>query len=47
MIRGHYYLVAGVSDVSQPGNGGPALIAGIKPYGVAIDHFGNIIVTDV
>ncbi len=23
MIRGHYYLVAGVSDASQPGNGGP------------------------
>jgi len=47
MIRGHYCLVADVSDVSQPGNGGSALAAGIKPYGVAIDHFGNIIVTDV
>jgi uncharacterized protein (DUF433 family) len=46
MIRGHYYLIAGVGNVSQPGNGGPALTAGINPYGVAVDHFGNIIVTD-
>src|SRR5262249_61264832 len=29
MTSGHYYLIAGASDPSQPGNGGPALTAGI------------------
>ena len=47
MIRGRYYLIVGAGDLSQPGNGGPALTAGINPYGVAVDHSGNIIVTDV
>jgi hypothetical protein len=47
MTSGHYYLIAGASGASQPGNGGPALAAEIEPYGVAVDHFGNIIVSDI
>lgn len=47
MVRGHVYLVAGGGDVNKPQNGVSAIGAGIMPMGVAADHDGNLVVTDL
>jgi len=45
--QGHIYVIAGTGSVGAPGNGEPAIAAGIEPQGVAVDRSGNLIVTDI
>jgi trimeric autotransporter adhesin len=45
--NGLLITVAGDGSVDSHGDGGPALAAGLAPYGVAVDTAGNLYVTDL
>jgi trimeric autotransporter adhesin len=47
MTAGHIYTVAGDGSCGYSGDGGPATSAGVCiPVGVAVDSYGNLLVTD-
>ncbi len=46
MQAGTEYAVAGDGNVTDSGNGGPALSAGLYPWSVVVDASGNLIIDD-
>ena len=47
MTAGHIYTVAGDGTAGFSGDGGPATAAELNgPYGVVVDHRGNIVIDD-
>jgi sugar lactone lactonase YvrE len=47
VVAGHIYTVAGDGSPSSGGDGGPATAASLdQPLGIAVDTFGNLIVSD-
>ncbi len=46
MTAGHLYSIAGDGSYADSGDGGPALLAGVKPVSVAVDPAGNVVIGD-
>jgi hypothetical protein len=46
MKAGDIYVIGGSGQYQYSGDGGPALSAGLEPYGAAVDDAGNVLVAD-
>ena len=46
MTAGRVYLIAGNGAFGLSGFGGPALKAAVTPFGLAVDHHGNVVISD-
>ncbi len=46
MLAGRRFTIAGDGSFTDSGDGGPALLAGVKPVSPAVDGAGNVVIAD-